>query len=154
MQSQMNMDEQQIQRVRSLVGIAMVASLFIYAAIVEALPSLIPGFSGFAPTMPIETLRYALAGLSLLLFIVALVMRQKMVPGMDERQPARPERKLEQARKQLAISLVGMALIENIALFGLVLFLVGADRMDFYTFAAPSLVLMILFFPRRPARTI
>ena len=154
MHPQMNMDEEQTQRVSSLVGLAMMASLLIFAAIVELLPSVMPDFSGFAPEMPIEMLRYALAGLSVLLFIVTLAIRQKMAVETGEQLPSYQERKLEQARKQLAVSLVSMALIENIALFGLVLFLIGSDRMDFYSFAAPSLVLMILFFPRRPPRTI
>ena len=53
------------------------------------------------------------------------------------------------AARWSASQIVGMGLCESIALFGLVLFLLKAYRLDFYVLLGFSLLLMAYHFPRR-----
>ena len=49
----------------------------------------------------------------------------------------------------LTASIVALAMCEAIAIYGLVLFLLGGRRADFYGFAAFALVGFAVYFPRR-----
>ena len=47
-----------------------------------------------------------------------------------------------------------MAMADSIAIYGLVLFIMSGQRMDFYLFAVPALLLMLMLRPAEGARWI
>ncbi len=141
-----------LDRAASIIGWVMLVSLFIYALIVEALFTTYTGFKGFAPDMPMDILRYVLWGASLLLFVVIFVIRAKFAPDERAADGITKAPKPEELQKRFGVHVINLTLAESCAVFGLVLFLVGGERMDFYTMALASMVLIVVIFPRRVVR--
>jgi uncharacterized RDD family membrane protein YckC len=51
-------------------------------------------------------------------------------------------------QRLLILSIITYAFCESIAIFGLILFLMGGNSLDFYFFAGLSLMFYFIFFPR------
>jgi protein-S-isoprenylcysteine O-methyltransferase Ste14 len=129
-------------RVAAIVAAAIGASLFMYAGGVEAVLSQggIPGLPLSFPGM--ELFRYVIFGLSLATAAATLLLPRFMLRGNPEDSPSA---RLDRLKTATFISLV---MAEAPSLYGLVLFLVGGWRTDFYALTILSLFLVAMRFPR------
>ncbi len=133
------MDDQQL-KVRYLtvnfVGLAMVISVFLYAVVVEVLKRVYAPFTGFAGLDPSQTqiLKYIFVALAIGHFFLIKIIQKVLTSGSIER--------LFQA------AIATLALCEAVAIFGLVLFLLAGNSMNFYLFMFLSLFYFWFFFPK------
>jgi len=118
-----------------------------YAVVVEMIRTQMAPFTGFVPTAPLGLLRPALAVMAVVGLAVAKILRSSIlgrpaaiasVPGVSPF-----------VQRLLPASIVTLALCEAIAIYGVVLFLLGGRRSDFYGFAAGALLAFAFYFPRR-----
>ena len=133
------MDDQplKIQYLRvNFVGLAMIGSVFIYALVVEVLKRTLAPFTGFGGFTPAgaQMLKYLLVALAFANFFIIKAI-QKVLGSRS-------------AEKLVMATVITFALCEAVALFGLVLFLLKGNAMDFYTFMFLSLFYFWLFFPK------
>jgi hypothetical protein len=128
-------------RVTVILTVAMIVSVFLYAGIVEILPRLAP--SGAPPMEPdtVEILRQIFRGLALVNFLSLAFLGKRA-------HRAEGEAFLRLARLK-SLTTVRLALAESIALYGLVLFVMSRDPMDFHYLLLVSLLSFIVVFPRR-----
>lgn len=133
------MDDQQL-KIRYLrvnfVGLAMIGSVFIYALVVEVLKRTLAPFSGLVGFTPAggQMLKYLLVALAFTNFFIIKIIQKVLGAGSAE--------------KLVRGTVVTFALCEAVSLFGLVLFLLDGNAMDFYTFMFLSLFYFWLFFPK------
>lgn len=123
---------------------ALLASTFVYAALVEFLrrqPAF--GQSTAAPAELLGILRPAFYGLSLAMLLAVVVARGALLKKREEE-----EAPTQVARFRTAAIATG-ALAETPAIYGLVLFMLGREPRDFYCLGAYALVLQIAYFPTR-----
>ena len=126
----------------SMIGITIIASLFVYLIIVEVLRAQLRPFRGFAPLPEMSTVRYVFYGLAVFEVIVIRLVQSlllKRTPGDTVRITV---------QKLFRASILTVCLSEVPAILGLVLFLIGGLNKDFYALLAVSLVLVFMYFPR------
>lgn len=133
-------DLAQHYRVTRTIGAAMIASLLVYAIVVQLIRITFAPFEGFARFPQWEVLRYAFVGLAVAAAALIQVLRRRLLA-------ARPAGMVPGLALQTA-SIVTFALCEAVGVFGFVLFLVGGSVVDFYFFLVLSLVLFGIYFPR------
>lgn len=128
------------------VGVAILASLFIYAIIIELIKKQFSPFTGFAP-MPdatISVVRYGLLGVATIEFFIIRTINKVMLS-------ANHSTGIVFSQRLMTTAVVTFALCESVALFGLVLFLLQGATSDFYLFLVVSLLYFSIFFPRYSA---
>lgn len=130
----------QVYRATVVLALAMIASVLVYAGTVEILPRLAPSSEPAMEPATVERLRNLFRGLAIVNFLAAA-----WLGGRPHRPAGDPQTRLQKLRTRTA---VGLALAESIALYGLVLFLLNRDSMDFYYLFLVSLLSFILVFPR------
>lgn len=120
----------------NLIGLAMIGSVFLYALAVEALRRLYAPFCGFAalPAETVNLLTYLFFFASLGIYFVLKLIRRKLM--------------VQQPRLLPQLAIVTFALCEMVAVFGLALFLLTGNSLDFYLFFAFSLFLFYIFYPK------
>jgi hypothetical protein len=120
----------------NLIGLALIASVFMYAGVVVLLQRLLAPFTGFAALTPaqVQTLKYLFVALALGMFFLIKFL-QKILG-------ARSVEQLFQA------AIVTFALSEAVGVLGLVLFLLGGNPVDFYLFMFLSLFYFWFFYPK------
>ena len=69
-------------------------------------------------------------------------------------QPPGSEEEQQGERRDFTIWIISMAMADSIAVYGLALFILGGQRLDFYLFAAPALLLMLMQRPGEIVRRI
>ena len=125
-----------------LITSAVVASLFISAAAVEWLRNTHAPFHGFANYKWIPSLRnffYLMAMFNILL-IRYVIMRIYIAPGPDN---------FETVLRRLSRAGIASMLISELPCFyGLVLFLLASDPIDFYLLFSLSVIYCIIYLPR------
>ncbi|MDH7499446.1 MAG: hypothetical protein QHH30_03585 [candidate division NC10 bacterium] len=124
------------------IGAAMIASLFIYAVLVEVLKRQQVPFGSLASFPEIKwlsTLLYVLALLQIV--VIRIVQRLLWKKRATDDLPSLIAR-------LNACTMVTYALCEAPAIYGLVLFLLGGLYRDFYLLLAYSLLLQLAYFPR------
>ena len=130
-----------------LIGGVLVLAIATYAFVVEMIRTRNAPFIGFAPTVPLPLLRLVLAGMAGLGLVVVSIVRPKIIAGqVAASSPGAGERTLVQ--RLLSATIVTLAVCQAIAIYGLVLFLLGGQRADFYGFAAGALLGFAVYFPR------
>ena len=120
----------------NFIGLALIGSVFLYAAVVEVLKRFLAPFPGVASLTPgqAQMIKY--------LFIALAFANFFLIKFIQKILGARSVEQLVQA------AVVTFALCEAVALFGLVLFLLAGNAMDFYTFMFLSLFYFWFFFPK------
>ena len=127
-------------RATVILAVAMIASVFVYAGIVELLPRLAPSDGSSAEPGPVELFRKVFRGLALANFLALAWL------GARARRPVgEPQARLARLR---ILTTVGLALAESIALYGLVTFFLSGNPFDFYYLLIVSLLSFIVVFPR------
>jgi len=127
-------------RETAIVCGAMVASVLIYAVIVEVLkPTLPPRGAGAA--INADLLRYA--------FYLLAGVEGLAIPFVRRAVEGPPRDRASVLARLRTGALVAAALAEASAVMGLVLFVLAGRRADFYLFAGWSLLLQLVHFPRQ-----
>jgi hypothetical protein len=132
---------------------AMVGSLIIYLFIVHAVGDEIR--KSLHPDFPMELLRNILYGISIITILLSHFLRKFMLAVKNSdassglmKYGAQSNQPLFVAKYTMTV-MVSLALSESIAIYGLVLFLVGADFQTFYIFTAISALSMFFYRPKR-----
>jgi hypothetical protein len=120
----------------NLIGLAMIAAVFVYAGMVELIKWQWAPFAGFARLDPrtVSLLKYAFLALAVAQFGIIKVVQKIM--------PAKSVDNLPQT------AIITFALCESVAVLGLVLFLLAGNALDFYILMTISLGFFYLFFPK------
>ena len=129
-------------RTSSLVGAAVIASLFLYAVVVEVGRAWLKPFLGFARVENALVLRYAFYTAAIVIVISSRILNSLILRKSRQDDPKAIIRKLSLA------AIVSMALGEGPAVMGLALFLLGGFSRDFYMLLIVSLFLEFMYFPR------
>jgi F0F1-type ATP synthase membrane subunit c/vacuolar-type H+-ATPase subunit K len=138
-------DLRQACRRAQVVGASLVLAVVIYAVVVETFARGSRPFRGLAPDAPVGIIRLLLVLSAIANLVVSRVLRGKLTaaalrgagPGATSA-----------GQRMFVQSLLEMAMTEAIAIYGLVLFLVGGQPLDFYGFAAVALIVLASQFPR------
>ena len=120
----------------NFIGLAMIASVFVYAGVVELIKWQLAPFAGFAKLDPhtVALIKYACLALAAAQFgIIKAVQKILPIRSVDN---------LSQA------AVITFALCEAVAVLGLVLCLLAGQTLDFYIFMVISLGFFTLFFPK------
>ena len=139
-------------QVALMMGLAMIGSLFVYAACVELIKTNFRPFKGFSPFPGQEILRYLFLGMTvaefaLIKFIRRFILQGKeATPGISRSQD--PSFSSSRVSKLLSAAIITYALCETVAIYGLVLFFMGGSSFDFYFFMVLSLIFFAVYFPR------
>ncbi|MCL6621389.1 MAG: hypothetical protein K6T55_04735 [Syntrophobacterales bacterium] len=122
--------------VANFIGLAMIASVFLYAGVVEILKRVWDPFTGFGDLSPqfAESLRHVLLGVAGVIYFVILFGQRRLVARNRELLPH--------------ATFLAYVLAELVALFGLMLFLLTGKSLDFYVFFAVSLLYFWVYFPK------
>ena len=120
----------------NFIGLAMIASVFVYAGVVELIKWQLAPFAGFAKLDPrtVGLLKYGFLALAAAQFgIIKIVQIILLARSVDN---------LPQA------AIITFALCESVAVLGLGLFVLAGQPLDFYIFMLISLGFFYLFFPK------
>jgi F0F1-type ATP synthase membrane subunit c/vacuolar-type H+-ATPase subunit K len=120
----------------NFIGLAMIAAIFFYAGVVEVIKWQWAPFTGFTK-LPPQT-----ASLLKYIFLALAAGQLVIIKAVQKILPARSLDNLPQA------AIITFALCETVAIFGLVLFLLTGNGLDFYVFMVISLGYFYLFFPK------
>ncbi len=130
----------QAYRTTVILAVAMIASVFLYAGVVELLPRLAPSGPPSGDAGTVGLLRQVFRGVALVNFLALA-----WLGGRARRPIGEPPVRLAKLR---SLTTVSLALAEAIALYGLVLFFMSRDPSDFYYLLLVSLLSFIAVFPR------
>jgi hypothetical protein len=120
----------------NFIGLAMIASVFVYAGVVELIKWQMAPFNGFARLDP------GTASLLKYVFIAIAAAQYGIIKVVQRILPAKSADNLPQT------AIITFALCESVAVLGLSLFLLAGQPTDFYIFMAISLGFFYLFFPK------
>lgn len=119
--------------VARLIYMAFVASLFIYALVVELLTSQVQSFpSSTNIGWDYSKLRYLFYGIAVVMIILLRSLRVTLL----KKAPLHPA------------AIITAAICESPAILGLVLFMLTGIKRDFYFLSVISLFLLFMYFPR------
>ena len=142
-------------RVAVIIGLAMMATLLVYAVVVGTLekdPALIRGTTAL-PGSQVEIIKFVLIGVTVVLFFVirfvnSLLLKPKekggAVSDVRAKQPSGPP----EFGILTTAAVITYALCETPAIFGLVLFFLGKNSSDFHLFLLFSLFYFAVYFPK------
>lgn len=151
MQTKPAFDLRRAYKTTVVIGLAMMASLLVYAILVELIRKQREPFGGFAPLPDdaAELFRFALLGIAVLEFFLIRVLNRLI---LSAKAPMGKSASYVQfgpeAQKLMTAAVVTFALCESIAVYGLVLFLVQGSSTDFYLFLVVSLFSFSVYFPK------
>ncbi len=122
----------------NFVGLGLIGSVFLYAVVVEVLKRALAPFPGLAGLTPAQAqmVKYVLVAVAFADFFLIKFIQKILGAGS--------------VKQLVQAAIVTFALCEAVALFGLALFLLAGNAMDFYTFMFLSLFYFWLFFPKYP----
>jgi hypothetical protein len=120
----------------NFIGLAMIASVFVYAGVVELLKWQMAPFAGFAKLAPgtVALIKY--------IFLALAAAQFGVIKAVQKIRPASSVEKLS------LTAIITFALCESVAVLGLVLFMLAGNSLDFYIFMLISLGFFYLFFPK------
>jgi len=141
---------------KSYKSFAIVGKILIVAAL--ASPIVIEyliraGFSlsdGPPPADIAATLRYAFLGVVLLDAALAASIKSRMLSGKMPIQasPGQKANMPEPVTRLRSATAIGYAFSASALIFGIILFIIGLNRLDFYIFLVISLILFAINYPR------
>ncbi len=146
-----NDDLRKAYRMTAFIGLAMIASLIVYAAVVELIKKQNAPFGGYSPLPPdvLSTLRYALMGVAAVEFFVIRLLNKLMLSGkVPLRSSAMTAQFAPEVQWLVTAAIVTYALCESVAIYGLVLFLIQGNSSDFYLFLALPFAYFGIYFPK------
>ena len=136
------------------IGVVTIATFFLCAWGVSFVNSSIDSFEGLFPLIKGDTLKYVLLGTTVAVSLLIRLIKYILPPGrvtiqLPERIPEKLKIKSEVVQRLLLTSMIIFALCELVAFFGVAVFLVSGQPLDFYIFLVMSLLLLATNFPMR-----
>jgi F0F1-type ATP synthase membrane subunit c/vacuolar-type H+-ATPase subunit K len=131
-------DLKRVYRLAMIIGIVMISSVFIYAFIVEFIKVNVK-ININLPSSMVDLLRYLFFAIAIVEFLLIKFLRSRMVSGAPSS---------AKIQKLLSMTIFTYALCESVAIYGLILFLIGGRRFDFYSLMILSLIFFAIYFPR------
>ncbi|GEM_PF-2876067 len=123
---------------------------FLYAGVVEYLSWNQAPFNGFVPGFNLALFLPLLSVVGLTEVALSWWMPGRILSGKVPTSPTGPQAAWSGSVQRLfQANLVAFSILESIAVYGLMLFLVGGHPWHFYAFASVSLILMLIRFPRK-----
>jgi hypothetical protein len=140
----------QYHRMATVIGYGMIGTLLIFAAVVETLKGMNYETRGFLPSSALEALRYLLLGMTLVEFFAIRIVKNMILSGGGRVSglPKQGDPLLWKVQKLFTSAIISFAFCESVAIYGLVLFVIGGSSFDFYLFIFLSLVFFALYFPK------
>lgn len=136
-------------RITVIIGIAMIASVFVYAVIVELIKSGSIPFKGVPPFPEFEILRYVFFGIAIFTFFIIRFIRGIVLSNKDTMpQLAQDQPSSLLVQKLVMASVITCAFCESVAIYGLILFFIAGNSIDFYILMILSLIYFAVYFPR------
>lgn len=137
-------------RTTVIIGAAIMATLFVYAGIVEVINAQNSWSREYAPAPDVVALlRYVFLCVTVVDFFVIQFLKKRMLsPDVPVQPTSVTGPSAAEARKLMTASIVSFALCESVAIYGLVLFVIGRNTSDFYLFLLISVFYFGVFFPR------
>jgi F0F1-type ATP synthase membrane subunit c/vacuolar-type H+-ATPase subunit K len=135
----------------SIIGVAMLSTLFMYLVVAMAIQTTQDPFEGFAALEDDGLLRNIFLALSLFQVIAIKIIKNRVLSIASTATasavggPTDPSRLATLLTKS---SIMNFALAESIAVYGLVLFLLNGSSTDFYIFLGLSFLTFVMFFPK------
>ncbi len=149
MQTQPASDLRRAYKTTVIIGLAMMASLLVYAIVVENIRKQFDPFGGFAPmTEGFETFRYALLAVAVVQFFVIQFLNKLILSAKAPVRNTPVTQFTPEIQRLITAAIVAFALCESVAIYGFVLFLVQGSSNDFYLFLLISLLYFSIFFPK------
>jgi len=103
------------------------------------------------PKLPLETIKYALFGVSIITLFVVHYLRKFLLRNISSNvissQTSLPQHPA--VGKYLVLVIISSALLESIGIYGLVLFFLAKDTSSFYQLLIISAAAMIYYRPRK-----
>jgi hypothetical protein len=131
-----------------LVAVVLVVAVLMCVLFVEMIAFAYAPFRGFAPELDLRAFRIVLGALAIMSLLFGRLLRDAL--GSAPLVQIAPTRNASPVTRRLFTeSLISFGLSELIAFYGVVLFLLGGSRLDFYAFAVLSLAAFAMLFPRR-----
>jgi|GEM_PF-716825 len=136
----------------SSIGASLICSVLIYAIVVELIKKQSAPFSGYAPLPDvIGILRYTMLGVVaaqffLVRYINKVILSRKPMTFFTETNSLL--KKIMTYSRLIIGTVIVYALCESVAIYGLILFLIQGESIDFYLFMTISLSYFAVFFPR------
>ena len=142
----------QYHKMATVIGYGMMGSLLIFAAIVETLKATTFESLGFLSPSTLDLLRYLFFGLAFIEFFVIRIIKNLILSrgGRISTLSSQGDPYLAKVQKLLTAAIVSFAFCESVAIYGLVLFIIGGSSLDFYVFVFLSLIFFAVYFPRYP----
>jgi F0F1-type ATP synthase membrane subunit c/vacuolar-type H+-ATPase subunit K len=137
-------------RITMTIGSVMIAGLFIYVAVVVFMKVHYEPFEGLSPFSNIVFLKYILYGVALLQFFLISALKRLILSGKFLFQSSREQKSSYSPdnQKLMKASIITFSLCESVAIYGLILFLLSGNVIDFLGLFVLSLIYFIVFFPR------
>ena len=118
--------------------------ILIYVVIVELIKTNYAPFKGFSDFPQVDNLKYLLLGVAVADFGFIYFIRRIIVKKLQKGDLRREEI----VGRFLILSLIIYALSESIAIYGLILFFLAGNSLNFYIFLILCLVCLGIYFPR------
>lgn len=140
-----------------IIWLAFLLSLAVYAAVFYIAGAQIKA-SGGKSEVPVNLLRLVFAGVSVVQIVISFFLRKKLPGGMLAQSKLLDHSKLRTdddynlriaGSQYLTAVLISLAISESVALYGIVLFILGADYNTLLTFVSISALAMVLHCPRQ-----
>jgi hypothetical protein len=139
-------------RLTKIIGFMMIATLFVYLIVVEYIKWENAPFEGFSPFPEISILRYVFIGVAIIEFFLIGYIEKR---ALSERNPSKNNQTRAvsslcppEIQPLMSAGIIVFAMCEFIAIYGLTLFLLAGNSLDFYTFMVISLLAFWKYFPR------
>ena len=131
------------------IGIGMAALVVVLAVAVEVMSAKGVRLADMAET-EVSLFRYVLLGITVTEFFLIKIIRAQVLAATNPKAEALPPEKRFwfELPKLMAASFVTLFLCAAISLYGFVLFILSGNTVDFYIFAAMSLIAFVVYFPK------
>jgi hypothetical protein len=135
-------------RLAQKIAAALVAAVLVDAILVEVLRARSGGYAGFPPAIPIiDTLRTVFIVLAIVDLALIRFIRSRILNAPTR--GSQPVGSAPPLTALLSASIVSLTMCMAVAVYGLVLFVIGGRPLDFYSFAIVALLGLAAFFPRQ-----
>ena len=140
------------QKVALMISFAFIFTLVIYAGLAEFFLGDLDLSKG---SSDISLLRYILMAAAAIEVILMVIIKNRILSGETkiiqqpgpEKDSSKPDEG-EFINRLRSAHIITYALCESIAIYGLILFMLGKDKTEFYAFLGVSLFLMLVHFPK------
>jgi F0F1-type ATP synthase membrane subunit c/vacuolar-type H+-ATPase subunit K len=142
-------DLKKAYRTTMLIGLWMIASVFVYAIIIEFVKTNGNTIGAITPAPSVTILRYVLFSVAAVIFFLIRAINNHFLAG-DVRNigTGTASRYSPDIQRLVTATVITYAFCESIAVFGLIMYFLGGSPTDFYVFMLISLFFFSVYFPK------